>query len=139
MVCLRTVSREATACQYAAAGHGFESMTPQKVYSMSFFIICTIQLAYVLIVYIHLILRCGMSQEDWSRGYSVPVRWQGSCHRGRTTASLFFNFSVRHSHFFVFLTVIFSIQKSTRKVGPTLFAFLQAIQYLILGLNHHFY
>ena len=30
--CLRTVSREATAFQYAARGHGIEATTPQKAY-----------------------------------------------------------------------------------------------------------
>ena len=68
MVYPRRIAWVVRAFEYGARGHGIQSMATHNCPYISFFITCTSQLVYILMIYIHLILRTCMSSKGWSRG-----------------------------------------------------------------------
>ena len=78
MVYPRSIARVVRASEYGARGHGIQSMATHNRSYISFFITCTSQLVYILMIYIHLILQICMSTKGWSRGMTFQYDAGGS-------------------------------------------------------------
>ena len=89
MVYPRRIARVVRAFEYGARGRGIESTVPHTSSEISFFITCTSQLVYILMIYIHLILQTCMSSTGWSRGMTFQYDAGGHGIDARTLQNYF--------------------------------------------------